>query len=132
LVWQPPAQEDDDGIRPLVESVVQEVLEAETPHFLQVEPYERTRVRHGSCDGYKPHLLKTHVSTIELLVPKNPDRKFQTELFERYLRSTNESFHVRVEKGLSVHSGFENGAIGPVTLVHDACGVVRHLGGSIC
>ena len=86
-VWQPPAQEGDDGMPLLVERVVQEVLEAETTHFLQAEPYERTRERRGYRNGYKPRLLKTHVGTIELLVPKDREGHFQTELFERYQRS---------------------------------------------
>lgn len=41
-VWQQAAQEGDDGMRRLVERVVQEVLESEITPFLQAEPYERT------------------------------------------------------------------------------------------
>ncbi|MCJ7502295.1 MAG: IS256 family transposase [Acidobacteriia bacterium] len=86
-VWQQAAQEGDDGMRRLVERVVQEVLETEITRFLQAEPYERTRERRGYRNGYKPRLLKTRVGTLELLVPKDREGQFQTELFERYQRS---------------------------------------------
>lgn len=86
-VWQQAAQEGDDGMRRLVERVVQEVLESEITRFLQAEPYERTQERRGYRNGYKPRLLKTRVGTIELLVPKDRDGQFQTELFARYQRS---------------------------------------------
>jgi len=86
-VWQQAAQEGDDGMRRLVERVVQEVLESEITHFLQAEPYERTQERRGYRNGYKPRLLKTRVGTLELLVPKDREGQFQTELFERYQRS---------------------------------------------
>lgn len=86
-VWQQAAQEGDDGMQRLVERVVQEVLETEITRFLQAEPYERTRERRGYRNGYKPRLLKTRVGTLELLVPKDREGQFQTELFERYQRS---------------------------------------------
>lgn len=86
-VWQQAAQEGDDGMRRLVERVVQEVLETEITHFLQAQPYERTQERRGYRNGYKPRLLKTRVGTMELLVPKDREGQFQTELFERYQRS---------------------------------------------
>jgi transposase-like protein len=74
-------------MRRLVERVVQEVLETESTRFLEAEPYERTRERRGYRHGYKPRLLKTRVGTLELLVPKDREGQFQTELFERYQRS---------------------------------------------
>lgn len=86
-VWQQAAQAGDDGMRRLVERVVQEVLETEITRFLEAEPYERTRERRRYRNGYKPRLLKTRVGTLELLVPKDREGQFQTELFERYQRS---------------------------------------------
>lgn len=71
----------------MVERVVQQVLEAEIGQFLRAAPYERTGERRGYRNGYKPRLLKTRVGTIELLVPKDREGQFQTELFERYQRS---------------------------------------------
>jgi putative transposase len=74
-------------MRVLVERVVQQVLEAEMSSFLQADSYERTGERRGYRNGYKPRLLKTRVGELELLVPKDRDGQFQTELFERYQRS---------------------------------------------
>ena len=43
--------------------------------------------RRGWRNGYKPRTLKTRVGELELMVPKDRDGQFQTELFERYQRS---------------------------------------------
>lgn len=86
-VWQQATQEGDDGLRRIVQRVVQQTLEAELTSFLQADCYERTGERKGYRNGYKPRLLKTRVGELELLVPKDRDGQFQTELFERYQRS---------------------------------------------
>lgn len=85
--WQAAAAAGDDGMRALVQRVVQQVLEAEMTSFLGAESYERTGERRGYRNGYKPRLLKTRVGELELMVPKDRDGQFQTELFERYQRS---------------------------------------------
>jgi putative transposase len=85
--WQEAAACGDDGMRALVQRVVQQVLEAEMSSFLQADNYERTNERRGYRNGYKPRLLKTRVGELELMVPKDRDGQFQTELFERYQRS---------------------------------------------
>jgi putative transposase len=85
--WQAAAASGDDGMRALVQRVVQQVLEAEMTSFLSAESYERTPGRRGYRNGYKHRLLKTRVGELELLVPKDRDGEFQTELFERYQRS---------------------------------------------
>ncbi len=86
-VWQAAAADGDDGLRALVQRVVQQVLEAEMTSFLGADNYERTSERRGYRNGYKPRLLKTRVGELALLVPKDRDGQFQTELFERYQRS---------------------------------------------
>lgn len=86
-LWQEAAASGDDGMRAIVQRVVQQVLEAEMTSFLGAETYERTGERRGYRNGYKPRLLKTRVGELELLVPKDRDGQFQTELFERYQRS---------------------------------------------
>jgi transposase-like protein len=77
----------EDFLRGLVERVVQQVLEAEMTSFLGAGTYERTGERCGWRNGYKPRTLKTRVGGLELMVPKDRDGEFQTELFERYQRS---------------------------------------------
>jgi putative transposase len=85
--WQGAAAAGDDGMRRMVERVVQQVLEAEMSSFLGADSYERTGERRGYRNGYKPRTLKTRVGELELMVPKDRDGQFQTELFERYQRS---------------------------------------------
>ena len=77
----------EDFLRGLVERVVQQVLEAEMTSFLGAGTYERNGERRGWRNGYKPRTLKTRVGELELMVPKDRDGQFQTELFERYQRS---------------------------------------------
>lgn len=86
-LWQEATASGDDGMRALVQRVVQQVLEAEMTSFLGAENYERSSERRGYRNGYKARLLKTRVGELELLVPKDRDGQFQTELFERYQRS---------------------------------------------
>jgi transposase-like protein len=77
----------EDFLRELVQRTVQQVLEAEMTSFLGAETYQRNDVRRGWRNGYKPRTLKTRVGELELMVPKDRDGQFQTELFERYQRS---------------------------------------------
>jgi len=77
----------EDFLRELVQRTVQQVLEAEMASFLGAGTYERNVERRGWRNGYKPRTLKTRVGELELMVPKDRDGEFQTELFERYQRS---------------------------------------------
>jgi transposase-like protein len=78
---------EEDFLRGLVERVVQQVLDAEMTSFLGAGAYERNAERQGWRNGFKPRVLKTRVGKLELLVPKDREGQFQTELFERYQRS---------------------------------------------
>jgi len=86
-LWQEASEAGDDGIRRLLETVVQRVLDEELTAFLGAECHERTESRRGYRNGTKPRQFKTRVGTLELLVPKDREGRFQTELFERYQRS---------------------------------------------
>jgi putative transposase len=77
----------EDFLRDLVQRTVQQVLEAEMASFLGAENYQRNEARRGWRNGYKQRTLKTRVGELELMVPKDRDGQFQTELFERYQRS---------------------------------------------
>jgi len=77
----------DDVLRKLVKYTMERVLEAEIRSFLDADSYERTESRKGYRNGYKPRTLKTRVGRIELMVPKDREGRFQTELFERYQRN---------------------------------------------
>ena len=86
-VWQEAKEAGDDPIRALLEVFLQRLLEEEMTAHLGAEPYERTDGRRGHRNGTKPRCLKTRVGTLELLVPKDREGRFRTELFERYQRS---------------------------------------------
>jgi hypothetical protein len=87
LDWKAVLTSDADGFRALLQTVVQEVLEAEMIETLQAEKNERTANRLGHRSGYYDRKLVTQVGLLELRVPQDRSGRFSTELFERYQRS---------------------------------------------
>lgn len=77
----------DSGIAALLESVLNQILQAQATEQLQAEPYERTAERKGYRNGSYPHQLTTRVGTITLRVPRFRNGQFSTEIFGRYQRS---------------------------------------------
>ena len=77
----------DEGVAKLVESVLNQVLQAQVTEHLKAQPYERTQDRLGYRNGYRQREMKTRVGTLELRVPRVRDGSFSTDLFERYQRS---------------------------------------------
>ncbi len=76
-----------ENLKHLVETLCQNILEAEISEHLKAGPYERTSNRQGHRNGYKPRSLKTRVGTVNLWVPQSRDGSFATQLFDRYQRS---------------------------------------------
>lgn len=76
-----------DGLREIVRTVMQEMLEAEMTDAVGAEKGERTVARLGYRSGYYGRTLITRVGKLELRVPQDRDGRFSTELFERYQRS---------------------------------------------
>jgi putative transposase len=79
--------EDQDFLRPLVQAVLQELLDAEMTAALGAAKGERTPDRLGYRAGYYGRTLVTRVGKLELRVPQDRAGRFSTELFERYQRS---------------------------------------------
>ena len=77
----------DEGLREVIQGVVQEVLEAEMDEALGAGKWERTDARIGYRAGYYPRTLVTRVGKLELRVPQDRHGRFSTEVFERYQRS---------------------------------------------
>jgi hypothetical protein len=73
---------DRDVLRPLVQAVLQELLEAEMTAALGAEKGERTPARLGHRSGYYGRTLVTRVGKLELCVPQDREGRFSTELFE--------------------------------------------------
>ena len=85
--WKELMSEGSDFLRPLVQEVVQQVLEAEMDEALGAEKGERTPNRQGYRSGYYGRTLVTRVGKLELRVPQDRQGRFRTEVFERYQRS---------------------------------------------
>ena len=79
--------ENEEFMKPLIQSVVQEVLEAQMSAALGADKGERTAERLGYRSGYYTRWLITRVGRIELRVPQDRQGRFSTEVFERYQRS---------------------------------------------
>ena len=79
--------QNQDLLQPLVQWLLQEVLEAEMSDSLGAAKSERTEGRQGYRSGYYPRQLMTRVGTMELRVPQDRQGRFSTQLFERYQRS---------------------------------------------
>ena len=78
---------DEEFLRALVRTALQEVLEAEMTEALGAEKSERTAGRMGYRSGYYGRTLITRIGKLELRVPQDRAGRFSTELFERYQRS---------------------------------------------
>ena len=79
--------EDEELLRALVRTALQEVLETEMTEALGAEKGERAAGRQGYRSGYYGRTLITRVGKLELRVPQDRTGRFSTELFERYQRS---------------------------------------------
>lgn len=77
----------DAGVSALLESVLNQVLQAQASEQLSAERYERTDERQGYRNGSYPHQLTTRVGKLTLRVPRLRNGKFSTDLFARYQRS---------------------------------------------
>lgn len=77
-----------DGLAKLLQSALNQVLEAQMTEHLGAERYERTDERGGRHrNGYRERQLFTRVGPITLRVPQTRDGSFSPEIFERYQRS---------------------------------------------
>jgi putative transposase len=76
-----------DGLAKLIESVLNQILEAQVSESLNAEPYERSEGRACYRNGYRIRQLYTRVGPVQLQVPQTRDGSFSTEIFKRYQRS---------------------------------------------
>jgi Transposase and inactivated derivatives len=78
---------EQDVLKELVRTVVQQTLEAEMDAALGASKGERTEGRLGYRSGYYGRTLITRVGKLELRVPQDRQGQFSTQVFERYQRS---------------------------------------------
>lgn len=77
----------DRGLADLVQTVLNQVLQAQATDYLKAEPYQRTEERLGYRNGVRDRSLTTRVGSITLEVPQLRQGKLPADLFERYQRS---------------------------------------------
>lgn len=75
------------GLAKLVETVLNQVLEAQATDVLGAERYAHSEERQGYRNGYRARTLYTRVGPLTLRVPQARDGSFSTEIFHRYQRS---------------------------------------------
>lgn len=76
-----------DGLAKLVESVLNQILEAQVSESLGADRHERSEERQGYRNGYRVRTLYTRVGPVTLQVPQTRDGSFSTDIFKRYQRS---------------------------------------------
>ncbi|GAF73507.1 unnamed protein product [marine sediment metagenome] len=77
----------DDGLKELVQEVLNQVLEAQASEAVGAERYERSEGRQGYRNGYRERKLIARIGTLSLRIPQIRDGVFSPELFRRYQRS---------------------------------------------
>jgi putative transposase len=77
----------DTGLQGLVETVLNQILEAQVTEHIGARPYERRASRKGYRNGSRLRTLTTRVGPLVLHVPQVRDGSFSTALFARYQRS---------------------------------------------
>lgn len=77
----------DDAFAKLLESILNQVLNAQASEQLGADRYERSDERSGYHNGFRMRSMTTRVGTIELQVPRLRGGNFSTTLFNQYQRS---------------------------------------------
>jgi transposase-like protein len=77
----------DDGLKGLVEVVVNQVLEAQMSEHLAAGYYEHSGERKGYRNGYRTRQLYARIGKLVLRVPQCRNGHFSTDIFGRYQRS---------------------------------------------
>jgi len=85
--WKAVIEGQKDFLKPLVQEVINQVLDAEMAEAVGAERHERTEGRQSYRSGYYRRGLVTRVGRLELRVPQDRQGRFSTELFARYQRS---------------------------------------------
>lgn len=77
----------DEAFAKLLETILNQVLDAQSTEQLGAERYERNDERAGYRNGYRDRDLTTRIGTITLRVPRHRNGEFNTDMFNRYQRS---------------------------------------------
>ena len=76
-----------DGLGHAVEILINEAMRIERDRHLHATAYERTEMRSGYANGFKPKQLNTRLGALNLQVPQVREGHFYPSFLERGLRS---------------------------------------------
>lgn len=81
------SSDESDGMKQLLETVLNAAMKVERDQALRAAPYERSDSRQGYSNGFKPKTLKSRVGKLELQIPQTRGTTFYPACLERGLRS---------------------------------------------
>ena len=108
---------EDQSLQGLVETVLNQGLEAQGTEQMGARPYERSDGRQAYRNGARTRMLTTRVGPLVLHVPQVRDGSFSTTLFVRYQRSEQALVLALMEmvlNGVSTRKG--------ATITEELCG----------
>ncbi len=86
-VFQSLAEQGFDGMAQAMQLLLNEVMKIERQQALGAAPFERSDVRRGQANGFKPKHVKTRIGELALQVPQVRGMKFYPSALERGVRS---------------------------------------------
>ena len=79
---------DRDGLKRILETLVNQAMQSEVSQHLAADQYQRTGQRRGYRNGVKPRHLATRVGSLELAVPQTRNcEPYHPSMFARWQRS---------------------------------------------
>jgi len=78
---------EGDGMKPLLEAVLNAVMRVERDNTLKASPYERSEQRLGYANGFKDKKLDSRMGKLELQIPQTRGVAFYPGCIEKGLRS---------------------------------------------
>ena len=84
-----------DGLGNAVEILINEAMRIERDRHLNAAAYERTDLRSGYANGFKPKQLKTRLGELNLQIPQVREGNFYPSFLERGLRSERALKHAQ-------------------------------------
>jgi len=76
-----------EALPELIRILINEAMQMERDQHLGARPYERSPLRQGYANGYKPKTVKTRVGEIQFAVPQVRQGHFYPEALEKGIRS---------------------------------------------
>ena len=77
----------NEAFKTLLQESLNSVLKAESSEQLKAKPYERSKERADSRNGFRERTLNTRIGSILLTVPRHRNQPFKSMIFENYSRS---------------------------------------------